>query len=98
MTRMTIPVGPQHPVLKEPLSFLLTVEGEHVVDSALRIGYVHRGLEHICQNRTYLQNVHVVERVCGICSHIHSTTYCQAVEALLGLEVPPRALYLRTSL
>ena len=98
MTRMTIPIGPQHPALKEPISFLLTVEGERIVESALRIGYVHRGLELIFQNRNYVQNVHVVERVCGICSHIHTTTYCQAVEALLGLQVPRRALYLRTLL
>ncbi|RLC67231.1 MAG: NADH dehydrogenase subunit, partial [Chloroflexi bacterium] len=98
MSRMTIPIGPQHPALKEPLSFLLTLEGERVVESALRIGYVHRGLEHICQNRTYVQNVHVVERVCGICSHIHSTVYCQGVEALANVEAPPRALYLRTLL
>ena len=98
MTRMTIPIGPQHPALKEPLSFLLTVEGEQIIESALRIGYVHRGLERIFQNRSYVQNVHVVERICGICSHIHATAYCQGVEALLGLEVPPRALYLRTLL
>ena len=95
---MTIPIGPQHPALKEPVSFLLTVEGERIVESGLRIGYVHRGLERIFQNRNYVQNVHVVERVCGICSHIHTTTYCQAVEALLGLQVPRRALYLRTLL
>jgi len=93
-----IPIGPQHPALKEPLSFLLTVEGERIVDSLLRIGYVHRGIERLCQERTYVQNVHLLERVCGICSHVHTTTYCQAVEALLGLEVPPRANYLRTLL
>ncbi|MBM4464378.1 MAG: NADH dehydrogenase subunit [Chloroflexi bacterium] len=96
MTRITIPIGPQHPALKEPLSFLLTAEGERIVDSVLRLGYVHRGLERICQQRSYVQNVHVVERVCGICSHVHTTVYCQGVEALLGLQVPPRALYLRT--
>jgi len=98
MSRMTIPIGPQHPALKEPVSFLLTVEGERIVESALRIGYVHRGLEHILQNRNYVQNVHVAERVCGICSHAHTTAYCQGVEALLGLDVPPRGLYLRTLL
>lgn len=96
MTRITIPIGPQHPALKEPLSFLLTAEGERIVDSVLRLGYVHRGLERICQQRSYVQNVYVVERVCGICSHVHTTVYCQGVEALLGLQVPPRALYLRT--
>ncbi|HDQ70987.1 MAG TPA: hypothetical protein ENN19_02695 [Chloroflexi bacterium] len=98
MTRITIPIGPQHPALKEPLSFLLTVEGEHVIESALRLGYVHRGIEYLCQQRTYIQNVHVVERVCGICSHVHSTVYCQGVEALMALEPPPRALHLRTLL
>jgi membrane-bound hydrogenase subunit alpha len=98
MSKITIPIGPQHPALKEPLSFLLTVEGERIVESALRIGYIHRGLERLFQNRSYVQNVHVVERICGICSHAHTTTYCQGVEALLGLHIPPRALYLRTLL
>jgi Ni,Fe-hydrogenase III large subunit len=98
MSRITIPIGPQHPALKEPLSLKLVAEGERIVESALRIGYAHRGLERIFQNRNYVQNVHVVERVCGICSHVHTTAYCQGVEALLGLEVPPRALYLRTLL
>jgi NADH-quinone oxidoreductase subunit D len=96
--RMTIPIGPQHPMLKEPLSYLLTAEGERIVDSALRIGYVHRGIERLCQERNYVQNIHLMERVCGICSHVHTTAYCQGVEALLGLEVPPRGLYLRTLL
>jgi NADH-quinone oxidoreductase subunit D len=98
MTRITIPIGPQHPLLKEPLAFQLTVEGEQVIDSAMRIGYVHRGIEHLAQTRTYIQNIYLMERVCGICSHIHTSTYCQGVEALLNLEVPLRALYLRTLL
>lgn len=96
--RIIIPIGPQHPALKEPLSFLLTVEGERIVDSLLRIGYVHRGIERLCQTNSYVQNVHLIERVCGICSHVHTTTYCQGVEALLGVEIPPRAQYLRTLL
>ena len=96
--RITVPIGPQHPMLKEPLSILLTVEGERIAASQLRLGYVHRGIERLCQERTYIQNVHLVERVCGICSHAHTTAYCQAVEALLGLEVPPKGLYLRTLL
>jgi NADH-quinone oxidoreductase subunit D len=98
MSRMTIPIGPQHPLLKEPLAFLLTVEGEQVIDSTMRLGYVHRGIERLCQERSYVQNVHLLERVCGICSHVHTTVYCQGVEALLGLAVPLRGLYLRTLL
>ncbi|MBN1261932.1 MAG: nickel-dependent hydrogenase large subunit [Anaerolineae bacterium] len=98
MNRITVPIGPQHPLLKEPMAFQLTVEGESVIESTLRLGYVHRGIERLCQERTYVQNIHLVERVCGICSHVHTTTYCQGVEALLGLEVPLRGLYLRTLL
>jgi membrane-bound hydrogenase subunit alpha len=98
MSRMTIPIGPQHPMLKEPLSFLLTVEGEQIVDSLLRLGYTHRGIERLCQERSYVQNLYLLERVCGICSHVHTTAYCQGVEALLGLEVPLRGLFLRTLL
>ncbi|MEA3375816.1 MAG: nickel-dependent hydrogenase large subunit [Chloroflexota bacterium] len=96
MTRVTIPIGPQHPLLKEPLSFMLTAEGERVVEAAMRLGYVHRGIERLTQERNYVQNLHLLERVCGICSHVHTTTYCQGVEALLELDVPPRGLALRT--
>ena len=47
------------------------------------------------QSRSYIQNITLFERVCGICSHIHTTTYCQAVEGLLGLDVPRRGVYIR---
>jgi NADH-quinone oxidoreductase subunit D len=80
------------------MAFQLTVEGEHVVESALRLGYVHRGIERLCESRTYVQAVHLVERVCGICSHVHTTTFCQTVEALLDLDVPLRGLYIRALL
>lgn len=98
MSRITIPIGPQHPLLKEPLSFTLEAEGERVIESSMRLGYVHRGIERLAEERSFVQAVHLIERVCGICSHVHSTTYCQGVETLLGLEVPPRGLYLRALL
>jgi Ni,Fe-hydrogenase III large subunit len=98
MGKMIVPIGPQHPLLKEPLSFLVSLEGEKVMSSTLRQGYVHRGIEKLAEQRTYVQNVYLIERVCGICSHIHSTIYCQSVEALLGLGVPKRGLYIRTLL
>ena len=98
MSRVIVPIGPQHPLLKEPLSFTVTLEGEKVMDSSLRLGYVHRGIEKLAEGRSYVQNVHLIERICGICSHIHTTTYCQAVEVLLSLEVPRRGLFIRTLL
>lgn len=98
MSKIVVPIGPQHPLLKEPVSFQLTLEGERVTDSAMRLGYVHRGIERLCQERNYIQNIHLLERVCGICSHVHAMTFCQTVEALLDLEIPPRALYIRALL
>lgn len=95
MSRIIVPIGPQHPLIKEPLFIKLSLEGEEVIDSFLRLGYVHRGIEKLAQSRSYIQNVHLVERVCGICSHVHTTTYCQAVESLLDVQVPPRGIYIR---
>jgi len=98
VSRITVPIGPQHPLLKEPLLLLLEMKAERVAGASLRIGYVHRGIERLCQTRTYAQNVHVVERVCGICSHAHSTAFCTAVEGLLGVHIPRRAAYIRVLL
>ncbi len=95
MNKITIPIGPQHPLLKEPLTLNIDISGEQVLGGVLRLGYVHRGIEKLAQTRTYIQNVPLIERVCGICSHIHTTTYCRAVETLLGLDVPERAYYIR---
>jgi membrane-bound hydrogenase subunit alpha len=96
MAKVTIPIGPQHPALKEPERFTVTVEGETIVDADVRIGHMHRGLEKLFEQRTYMQNIHVTERICGICSFTHSTNFCQATEYILGVEPPRRGLYLRT--
>ena len=94
--RVTIPIGPQHPALKEPANFSITVAGERIVKTAMRLGYNHRGIEKACEERSYIQSLYLLERICGICSHSHSTAYIQAVEEIAGLAVPPRALYIRT--
>jgi membrane-bound hydrogenase subunit alpha len=98
MEKTTIPIGPQHPLLKEPLSLRIKVSGEQVLGGDLRLGYVHRGIERLAQTRNYIQNVHLIERICGICSHVHTTAYCYAVESLLELEIPERAQYIRALL
>lgn len=96
MRKVVIPIGPQHPALKEPESFSVTLSGERIMAFSARLGYNHRGIEKACEERTYLQDVYLVERICGICSHTHSTCFVQAVEEIAGLEVPKRALYIRT--
>ena len=93
--RITIPIGPQHPSLKEPGCFTITLEGEKVVNAVVGVGYNHRGLEKACESRSYIQDLYLIERVCGICSHTHSTAFCQAVEALAGIEISRRAAYIR---
>jgi ech hydrogenase subunit E len=90
-----IPIGPQHPALKEPGHFEFAVDGETVTDATVRLGYVHRGIEKGCENRSWIQAQYLLERVCGICSHVHATAYCLAVEKLAGVEAPPRAQAIR---
>jgi len=94
--RTLIPIGPYHPLQEEAEFFQLYVEGETVVDMEWRTSYNHRGIEQLCTKRTFDQVLFVVERVCGICSASHPLAYVQAVEEIAGVEVPERALYLRT--
>jgi len=96
MGNVFIPIGPQHPALKEPASFRILLEGEKIIEANVRLGYNHRGVEKACEERSFLQDMYLLERVCGICSHSHSTCFLQAVEEIAGLEVPPRAQYIRT--
>ncbi|MDD2716732.1 MAG: nickel-dependent hydrogenase large subunit [Candidatus Wallbacteria bacterium] len=91
-----IPVGPQHPALKEPASFLMQLRGEKITSTNIMLGYNHRGIEKACEQRTFIQCLYLLERVCGICSHSHSTCFIQAVEEIAGLEVPKRGIYIRT--
>jgi len=90
-----IPIGPQHPALKEPISLRMTVEGEVITGVDIRLGYNHRGLEKLAEDRNWIQNIYLTERICGICSHSHATCYVQGVEKLMELAPPRRGLYIR---
>jgi NADH-quinone oxidoreductase subunit D len=93
--RFIVPIGPQHPALKEPGHFEFAVDGEVVTSASVRLGYVHRGIERACEQQTYTQNLYLVERVCGICSHSHANAYVNGVEKLAGVAAPPRAQAIR---
>ena len=93
--RFIVPVGPQHPALKEPGHFEFAVDGELVTGATVRLGYVHRGIERACEQQNYTQNLYLVERVCGICSHSHANAYANGVEKLAKVEAPPRAQAIR---
>jgi Ni,Fe-hydrogenase III large subunit len=90
-----IPMGPYHPALEEPYKLDLICEGETVSDAKLHIGFNFRGIEHLAESRNYVQVIALMERVCGICSNIHTLTLCQAMEGLTGQMPPPRAQYIR---
>jgi len=91
----TIPIGPYHPALEEPVYAKLYTEGEIIKDAEVHIGYNHRGIEKLATQRNFIQTLALVERVCGICSHSHPLTYCLAIEAIAGMEAPKRGQYIR---
>jgi ech hydrogenase subunit E len=93
--RTIVPFGPQHPVLPEPIHLDLVLEDERVVQAVPSIGFIHRGLEKLVEKRDFQQMTYVAERICGICSCIHGHSYCEAIENVMGIEVPERAKYLR---
>ena len=94
--KFIVPIGPQHPALKEPGHFEFSVEGEIVTGASIRLGFVHRGIEKGAEVRTWVQNMYMMERVCGICSHVHATAFTLGVEQLAGVTAPPRAQAIRS--
>ena len=93
--KFIVPIGPQHPALKEPGHFEFTIEGEVVTNATARLGYVHRGIEKGTETRNYVQSLYLVERVCGICSNVHAMAFAIGVEKLAGVTIPPRAQAIR---
>ncbi|MBN2554794.1 MAG: nickel-dependent hydrogenase large subunit [Anaerolineales bacterium] len=93
--KFIIPIGPQHPALKEPGHFEFGVDGEVIQSATARLGYAHRGIEKATEQRSWIQSQYILERVCGICSHIHAVAYCQGVEKLAGIEISTRAKAIR---
>jgi len=93
--KFVVPIGPQHPALKEPGHFEITVDGEIVTAATARLGYVHRGIEKGIEQHNWAQSMYMLERICGICSHVHATAYALGVEALAGVQAPPRAQAIR---
>jgi membrane-bound hydrogenase subunit alpha len=92
----TVPIGPVHPALKEPVMFTFQMEGEVVKSVDFAPGNTHRGIEWMGMRRNPVQIVHLTDRICGICGIVHSLSFARAVEQIAEIEVPPRADYIRT--
>jgi NADH-quinone oxidoreductase subunit D len=92
---MLLNMGPQHPSTHGVLRMLMTLEGETVVDSTPVIGYLHRGIEKILENRPVMGGIRYMDNADYLSPMLNETAYAGAVEQLMGIEAPRRAQYIR---
>jgi len=92
---VTINLGPHHPSTHGVFRMVVTLDGETVVDMVPKFGYLHRGIEKLAEERTYVQTMPLVDRLDYICPMTNEHAFCLAIEKLAGLEVPERAEYIR---
>jgi NADH-quinone oxidoreductase subunit D len=95
---LIINMGPQHPATHGVLRVILKLDGEKVLGLECVIGYLHRGVEKIAENRTYAMFNPYVDRMDYVAAVSNGLGYCEAVEKLLHTEAPPRAKYIRVIL
>src|SRR5213082_699122 len=97
-TELVLNMGPQHPSTHGVLRVILKLDGEKVMGTECVIGYLHRGVEKIGENRTYQQFAPYVDRMDYVAAVSNGLGYCEVVEKLLNVEAPPRARVIRTIL
>ncbi len=97
-TELVLNMGPQHPSTHGVLRVIVKLDGEKVLGTDCVIGYLHRGVEKIGENRTYTQFAPYVDRMDYVASVSNGLGYCLAVEKLLGVEASPRAQAVRVIL
>jgi NADH-quinone oxidoreductase subunit D len=88
-------MGPQHPSTHGVFRMRVTLDGEVVINVEPVIGYLHRGIEKLCEGRTYTQIIPFTDRLDYLTSMTNNLAYVLAVEKLAGIKVPERAEYLR---
>lgn len=93
---LTVSMGPQHPATHGVLKLELELDGESVLKCTPYVGYLHRGVEKLAENRTYLSALPLTDRLDYISSMSNNVGYCVAVEKLFGIQVPERAQFIRT--
>jgi NADH-quinone oxidoreductase subunit D len=97
-SELTLNLGPQHPSTHGVLRVVLRLDGERVVGCDIVIGYLHRGIEKLCEHRDWAQIVLITDRMDYVAAASNNLGYVETVEKLMSLEVPRRARYIRTIL
>ena len=92
---VTVNMGPSHPATHGVLRLVLELDGERVVHAVVHLGYLHRGMEKIAENRTYLQFIPYTDRMDYLSPLAANVGFALAVEELLGVRVPPRCEVIR---
>jgi NADH-quinone oxidoreductase subunit D len=95
---MILNMGPQHPSTHGVLRLVLEIDGEVIQSARPEIGYLHTGIEKTCEAKFYQQVVPLTDRIDYLSPMANNLCYCLAVERLLGLEIPPRAQWMRVLL
>ena len=91
-----INIGPQHPSTHGVMHFRTALDGEIVKKIDVHSGYIHRGIEKLCEGMTYPQTLHFTDRLDYLSANINRHALCMCVEKAGGIEVPERAQYIRT--
>ena len=95
---MILNLGPQHPATHGTLRLVVRLDGERVLAADPVIGYMHRGYEKLTEFRTYPQITTLINRIDWLSSFANEVPFIDAAERIMGIEAPPRAVYIRTIL
>src|SRR5258707_4876437 len=95
---MVLNIGPQHPATHGTLRLVVRLDGERVIAADPIIGYMHRGYEKLTEYRTYPQITTLINRIDWLSSFANEVPFVHAAEQLMGIEAPPRAVWIRTVL
>jgi NADH-quinone oxidoreductase subunit C/D len=96
--RMTVNIGPSHPAMHGTFRLMAVMDGETIVASDVEIGYLHRCFEKMSETHSWQQVIPYTDRLNYCSSFINNVGYCRTVEQMLGVEVPPKAVWARTIL
>ncbi len=96
--RTTINIGPSHPAMHGTFRMVAILDGEEILTSEMEVGYLHRCMEKMSETHTWQQVIPYTDRLNYCSSFINNVAYCRTVEKMLGVEVPPQAVWARTIL